>query len=471
MVDDVLWNRAGLELAAMIADGEVSSREVVDAHLERIHEVNGRLNAAVLLLEDSARSAADAADRVTSAGLPTGPFHGVPMTVKDGLDLAGHATTYGVEAFAHGIATLDDPGIGRLMAAGAIPIAKTNLPEMGMRLATDNPLFGLTRNPWHPDRTAGGSSGGEASAIASGMSPMGMGTDLGGSVRNPAYCCGIAATKTSLGRLPVAGSSPNAADPMVARQLMAVAGPMARSVADLEAMLRVTIGRHPRDPRTVDVAYDGTPVARRAAVPTDLPGGPVHPDARLAVQRAADALADAGWEVVDALPPEIERCYEVWGHLLGHDFPATLIGLDDVMSDAGSHLMRASMAFWPASGMASQVVHTERFRLARAWACFLDDHPVVVLPTWYQPPFDHHADLSEDPVAIRDLYDGVFTPIVPANLLGLPATQIPVGLNDGGRPLGVQFVADRHREDLTLAAATVVEATHPPITPIDPGGG
>ena len=227
MVDDVLWNRTGLELAAMIADGEVSSREVVDAHLERIHEVNGRLNAAVLLLEDSARSAADAADRVTSAGLPTGPFHGVPMTVKDGLDLAGHATTYGVEAFAHGIATLDDPGIGRLMAAGAIPIAKTNLPEMGMRLATDNPLFGLTRNPWHPDRTAGGSSGGEASAIASGMSPMGMGTDLGGSVRNPAYCCGIAATKTSLGRLPVAGSSPNAADPMVARQLMAVAGPMA----------------------------------------------------------------------------------------------------------------------------------------------------------------------------------------------------------------------------------------------------
>jgi amidase len=164
MVDDVLWNRAALELAAMIADGEVSSREVVDAHLERIHEVNGRLNAAVLLLEGSARSAADAADRVTSAGLPTGPFHGVPMTVKDGLDLAGHATTYGVEAFAHGIATLDDPGIGRLMAAGAIPIAKTNLPEMGMRLATDNPLFGLTRNPWHPDRPAGGSSGGEASA-------------------------------------------------------------------------------------------------------------------------------------------------------------------------------------------------------------------------------------------------------------------------------------------------------------------
>ena len=471
MVDDVLWNRTGLELAAMIADGEVSSREVVDAHLDRIDEVNGWLNAAVLVLADEAREAADAADRAVIDGRPTGPFHGVPMTVKDSLDLVGHPTTQGVVSFADGIATLDDPCIGRLKAAGAIPIAKTNLPEMGLRLATDNPLFGLTRNPWNPDRTAGGSSGGEASAIASGMSPMGVGTDLGGSVRNPAYCCGISATKTSLGRLPVCGSSQYAADPMVARQLMAVAGPMARSVADLEAMLRVTIGRHPRDARTVDVGYDGAPAARRAAIPTNLPGGPVHPDARQAVQRAADALADAGWEVVDTLPPELERCYEVWGHLLGHDFPATLSGLGDVLSLDGSHLVRASMDFWPASGMTPQVAHTERFRLARAWAGFLDDHPVVVLPTWYQPPFDHRADLSEDPVAIRDLYDGVFTPIVPANLLGLPATQIPVGLNDGGRPLGVQFVADRHREDLTLAAATVVEAAHPPITPIDPGGG
>jgi len=459
-----------VDLAAMIASGLVSSREVIDAHLDRIDEVNGWLNAVVRVLADEARSAADAADLALASGAAVGPLHGVPFTVKDGLDLAGHPTSQGVESFADGIATLDDPCIGRLKAAGAIPIAKTNLPEMGLRLATDNPLFGLTRNPWHPDRTAGGSSGGEASAIASGMSPMGMGTDLGGSVRNPAYCCGIAATKTSLGRLPVCGSSPYAADPMVARQLMAVAGPMARSVADLEAMLRVTIGRHPRDPRTVDVAYDGVPVAKRVAIPTDLPGGLVHTDARRAVQRAADALADAGWEVVDTIPPELERCYEVWGHLLGHDFPATLAGLDDVISDAGRHLMLASMDFWPASGMASQVAHTERFRLARAWAGFFVEYPVVVLPTWYQPPFDHHDDLADDRVVLRTFYDGVFTPIVPANLLGLPATQIPVGLGSDGTPLGVQFMADRHREDLTLVAAAIVEEAFPPLAPIDPVG-
>ena len=468
---DELWQRTGVEMASMIATGEVSSREVVDAHLDRIHEVNGWLNAAVLVLADEARVAADAADRALADGEEVGRLHGVPFTVKDGLDLAGQPTTYGVEAFADGIAALDDPTIGRLRTAGAIPIAKTNLPAMGMRIATDNSLFGLTRNPWHPERTAGGSSGGEASAIAAGMAPMGMGTDLGGSVLNPAYCCGIAATKTSLGRLPVSGSSPNAADPMVARQLMSVAGPMARSVADLEAMLRITIGRHRRDPRTVNVPYDGAPAARRVAIPTDLPGGPVHPDAHRAAQRAADAMADAGWEVVDALPPEIERCYEVWGHLLGHDFPATLTGLDNVISDADSHLMRASMDFWPASGMTPQIAHTERFRLARAWAEFLAEYPVVVLPTWYQAPFDHHADLADDRLVLRALFDGVFTPIVPANLLGLPATQIPVGLGSDGTPLGVQCMADRHREDLTLVAAAIVEQAFPPLTPIQPATG
>ena len=463
-----LWRRSATELAGLVAEGDVSAREVVDAHLDRIDEVDGWLNALVLVDADGARTAADGVDRARAAGEALGPLAGVPFTVKDGLDLAGHPTTYGITAFADNVAPVDDPTIGRLRAAGAIPIGKTNQPEMAMRLATDNALFGLTRNPWHPDRTASGSSGGEGSAIASGMAPMGVGTDLGGSVRNPAYACGIAATKTSLGRLPVHGATPVAADPLLGRQWMAVAGPMARNVADLAAMLRVTVGRHPRDPRTVDVPYDGGGFARRAAVPTDLPGGPIHPDAREAVRRAGEALAAAGWDVVDAKPPEMERCYDLWGRLLGEDFPATLTALDEVMTDDGTHLMRSSIEFWPAGEVAPQMVHAERLGLARKWALFLDEFPVLVLPTWYQPPFAHGHDVVDDPDAVRALYDGVFTPITPANLLGLPATQVPAGCNDDGVPLGVQFMADRHREDRTLAAAAVVEAAHPPITPIDP---
>ncbi|MEC8998870.1 MAG: amidase [Actinomycetota bacterium] len=463
-----IWRRNATELAGMVADGDVSAREVVDAHLARIDEVNGWLNALVVVDTDGARTAADQIDRGRAAGEPLGPLAGVPFTVKDGLDLAGHPTTYGIAAFADNVAPVDDPTVGRLRAAGAVPIGKSNQPEMAMRLATDNTLFGLTRNPWHPDRTPSGSSGGEASAIASGMAPMGVGTDLGGSVRNPAYACGIAATKTSLGRLPVHGTTPAAAEPLLGRQWMAVAGPMARSVADLAAMMRATVGRHPRDPRTVDVPYDGAGFVRRVAVPTELPGGPIHPDAREAVHRAGEALAAEGWEVVDATPPEMELCYDLWGRLVGEDFPTTLHALDEFMSRDGSHLMRSSIRFWPAGEVAPQVVHVERLRLARQWALFLDEHPVVVLPTWYQPPFAHGDDLADDIGVVRALYDGVFTPITAANLLGLPATQVPVGCNDDGVPLGVQFMADRHREDRTLTAAAVVEAAHPPITPIDP---
>ena len=465
---DQFWSRSATELAALVADGDASAREVVDSHLDRIDEVDPWLNAAVLVVADVARAAADAVDRARAAGDPLGPLAGVPFTVKDGLDLAGHPTTYGIPAFADNVAPDDDPTIGRLRAAGAIPIAKTNQPEMAMRLATDNPLFGLTRNPWHPDRTPSGSSGGGGSAIASGMAPMGVGTDLGGSVRNPAYACGIAATKTSLGRLPVHGTSPAAAEPLLGRQWMAVAGPMARTVADLEAMMRATVGRHPRDPRTVDVPYDGGHFVRRAAVPTALPGGPVHSDALEAVRRAGEALAADGWEVVDATPPEMERCYDLWGRLVGEDFPSTLAALGDVMSPDGAHLLRSSIDFWPAGEVAPQEVHAERMRLGRQWAMFLDEHPVLVLPTWYQPPFAHHGDVSDDPTVVRALYDAVFTPITPANMLGLPATQVPVGCNDDGVPLGVQFMADRHREDRTLVAAAVAEAAHPPITPIDP---
>ncbi len=465
---DALWRRSGTELAALVAGGDVSAREVVDAHLDRIDEVNGWLNALVVVDADGARAAADGVDRARADGEILGPLAGVPFTVKDGIDLAGHATTYGIAAFADNVADVDDPTIGRLRAAGGIPIGKANQPEMAMRLATDNHLFGLTRNPWHPDRTASGSSGGEGSAIASGMAPMGVGSDLGGSVRNPAYACGIAATKPSLGRIPLHGTTPVAAEPLLGRQLMAVAGPMARTVADLQAMLRVTIGRHPRDPRTVDVPYDGADFARRAAVPTDLPGGPIHADAREAVHRAGEALAADGWEVVDVTPPEMERCYDLWGRLLAVDYPTTLAALDGVMSDEGAHLMRSSIDFWPPGEVPAQEVHAERLRLGREWALFLDEHPVLVLPTWYQPPFAHRDDLSDDPVAVRALYDAVFTPITPANVLGLPATQVPAGRNADGVPLGVQFMADRHREDRTLAAAAVVEAAHPPITPIDP---
>ena len=208
-----------MELAAAIRGRVVSSREVVEAHLARIDAVNPALNAVVRRLDDEALAAADAADKALADGVDVGPLHGVPCTVKENIDLAGTPTTQAITALADAVARSDAPVVERMRGAGAIPIGRTNLPDLGLRLHTDSSLHGLTRNPWNPTVTAGGSSGGEASALASGMSPIGLGNDIGGSLRNPAHCCGIASIKPTTGVVPHATEIPPV-DVIVAAQLM-----------------------------------------------------------------------------------------------------------------------------------------------------------------------------------------------------------------------------------------------------------
>src|SRR5437868_3249760 len=247
-----IWRLTATELAQRIARRELSSAEVVDAHLARIDAINPALNAVVRVLADEARAAAALADQQLAAGDKVGPLHGVPFTVKENIDMAGLPTTWGVPALAGATVPDDAPVVERMRAAGAIPIARTNMPDMALRTHTDSSLHGLTRNPWHPGRTAGGSSGGEGAALATGMSALGLGNDIGGSLRNPASACGIASIRPSMGRVPDAGLVPSD-DAMLAGQLMAVQGPMARTVADVRAALGVLSGHHPRDPWSVDV--------------------------------------------------------------------------------------------------------------------------------------------------------------------------------------------------------------------------
>src|SRR4051794_1879264 len=264
-----LWRRGAVELAGMIAEGSVSAREVVDAHLERIEAVNPHLNAITVVLAEEARAAADAADSNPES---LGPLHGVPFTVKENIDVAGTATTSGIPALAEAIAPIDAPQVERMRAAGAIPIGRTNLPDFGLRIHTDSSLRGLTRNPWDPGVTAGGSSGGEASALASGMSPLGLGNDVGGSLRNPAHCCGIASIKPTAGRVPHATVIPPE-DWGPAMQAMCVEGVMARHVEDVRLGLRLVNGADPRDPQSVPVPLDQPAVAKRVAVVPEPPGG------------------------------------------------------------------------------------------------------------------------------------------------------------------------------------------------------
>src|SRR5437899_12797680 len=222
-----IWQLSASELAQRIARRQLSSVEVVDAHLARIDAVSPALNAVVRVLADKARADAVLADRKLAASETVGPLHGVPFTVKENIDMAGLPSTWGVPALAQAVVPADAPVVERMRAAGAVPMGRTNLPDMALRVHTHSSLHGLTRNPWDPTRTAGGSSGGEAAALASGMTPIGLGNDIGGSLRNPAACCGVASLKPSMGRVPQCTLVPEA-DGGMAGQLMPVQGPMGR---------------------------------------------------------------------------------------------------------------------------------------------------------------------------------------------------------------------------------------------------
>jgi amidase len=464
---DSLWGLEAGELARLIASREVSSAEVVATHLARIDEVNPHLNAVVRVLSDEALEAAERADRAPADGDRRGPLHGVPCTVKENVDLAGTPTTEGVPALAEAVVPIDAPVVERLRAAGAIPIGRTNLPDFGLRVHTDSWLHGLTRNPWHPDRTAGGSSGGEASALASGMTPLGIGNDIGGSLRNPAHCCGIASIKPTTGRVPHARALPPE-DGILADQLMAVQGVMARRVADVRLGLEVVAGAHPRDPGSVPVPLDpsdGT-LPRRVALMAEPPGGSTEPGIAAVVREAGRILAEHGYEVVEATPPAYEQALEIWKRWLISELRVLFPDLRQLMGPDGQRFLDLSEQTVPAMDIADHTTTLiERRVVARAWSAFLVEHPLVLSPVWTETAFPHGFDIESADQAAATL--ALMRPVLPANLLGLPAAAVPAGEVDG-LPAGVQILGGAFRELACLEAAQAIEDAVGVRTPIEP---
>lgn len=449
-----LWQLGALELAAKIREREVSSSEVLEAHLARVAVVNPHLNAVVRCLEAEACKAASAADLAVAAGDRLGPLHGVPITVKENIDVAGTPTTQGLPALAGAIASVDVPSVERMRAAGAIPFARTNMPDLGLRVHTQSSLHGLTRNPHHPGRTAGGSSGGEASAIASGMSPLGLGNDIGGSLRNPAHCCGISSLKPSVGVVPMATVVPPE-DMLLASQQMLVEGPLARNVADVRAALLALAGPHVRDPRSLPVTLtdlaDGERV--RVAVLAEPPGGTTHPEIAAAVRHAADVLADAGHEVVEAVPPGYEETIDLWAALLVADIVVQRSLIDMVVGAEGRDILDRLQEETPAPTIELAAhVQGSRYRLMREWSMFFAANPVLLSPTWAQPAFEHGADLTDTGAMIRD----TLRPVLPGNLLALPCAVVPCGSADR-MPVGVQVIGDRFTDLRCLAIAEQIQ--------------
>jgi len=463
-----LWALAASDLARLVGRREVSAREVVQAHLDRIGQVNPAVNAVTAVLDRQALEAADAADTALRRGEAPGPLCGVPMTVKENIDVAGSPTTQGIAALAAAVARRDAPHIGELRAAGAIPVGRGNMPEFGMRWHTASALRGATRNPWSARRTPGGSSGGDAAAVASGMAPLGMGNDGAGSLRWPAACCGVAALKPSLGRVALGGGHEPPQPAPFAFQLLAVHGPIARHVRDLRLAFAHMCGRSGGDPWHAPVPLDGPSVASpvRVSVITD-PGAVPDPAVADGVRRAARMLADAGYLVEESPAPALDRAGEIyhqimsaWGRVHERQPPVETV--------APGEFARFWELFEPAwtaaSGSPAFDPMMERAAIARAWHAWMRDAPLVLAPVCARQAFTVGSDLDPDwlsgwPAALRIT--------VAINLLGLPAVTVPAGLA-GGLPLGVQIIGPRFREDLCLDAAAAIEERTGPLTPVAP---
>jgi len=463
-VSQELWQESALTLAERIKHGEVSSREVAQAHLDRIEAVNRAINAVVEIRPDEVLAAADQADAQQRSGAPLGVFHGVPFTVKTNIDVAGYATTSGSLKLKDVMASRDSATVRRMKEAGALVLGRTNMPDLGQRINTQSSLYGDTHNPWKRGLTAAGSSGGEGAALAAGLSPIGLGNDIGGSLRNPAFANGITSIKPSRGRVPQINETAEGLFPLSA-QVMLAQGPMARRVADVRAGLEVIMGSDPSDPLSVSVPYAGAPAAKRVALVAEPVGGTTHPAIAEGVRIAGRALEAAGYHVEEVTVPGLEELYINWIQFIMATAEHTAAYQERVMGEDGLRFLELTGGGISLTSEDLHNMHLKHFELASLWKSFMVDYPLIVGPTWTQFPFPLNYDIESAENAFEVITNMRF--VLPANALGLPAACVPTGVSDG-LPLGAQIIGDMFRDDLCLEAAQVIEDAVGIITPIDP---
>ena len=453
------------ELVRRIRAKEVSPVEVVRALRERMDAVGPDVNALVTPFPDVDERAREA-ERAVARGDALGPLHGVPCTFKDCFDTAGVRTTRGSALFADRVPETDATVVSRLRAAGAIPLAKSNTPEFALWWETDNLVFGRTVNPWDVERTAGGSSGGEAAAVAAGLSPLGVGSDLGGSIRMPAHYCGVVGLKPTHGRVPLTGHWPQ-----VLLGFMH-AGPLARSVEDAWLALSVLEGPDGRD----WLAAPASPLGELAARPRPVTVGvlderafgPADPEVLAWVRAAADALRDGGHTVVDASIPGLER--HDWNPLTmtlygagGRRYFQAVIGdrWDELHPRLRDRLSAplASLDDYLAAEAAVQ-------ELRRDVARFFEAHELLLCPTSLVPAHGYDADeLTIGGVVCAPRTTMRAT--IPFDLTGSPALTVPFGRSADGLPIGVQLVGRRFDDATVLEAGLALERARGPL-PLPP---
>jgi amidase len=461
-----LWRLTATDLAARIRRREASAREATAAALARLDAVNPRINAVIAHDPAEALAAADAVDAALARGEDPGPLAGVPVTVKVNADQEGWPTTNGLRLQEKLVATHDNPVVANLKRAGAVILGRTNTPAFSLRWFTRNALHGATRNPRDASLTPGGSSGGAAAATAAGIGAIGHGTDIGGSIRYPAYACGIHGLRPTIGRIPVWNAT--APDRFIGGQLMAVSGPLARSIADLRLALAAMSAPDARDPWWTPAPLEGPAYPKRAALCIAPEGMPVDPAIVAALRDAAARVAAAGWQVeeVDALPPLGESARlqaTLWLAEMRRGGNTAIVREADPDALAVYGFMERLS---PAPDLdAFQDALQRRVTLLREWLLFLERYPVALMPASGALPFPDHADVESFEGFQRII--AAQLPQVGLPLLSLPGLAVSTGLS-GTAPVGVQLVAGRYREDILLAAAEAIEAGGTPPAPIDP---
>lgn len=452
-----LWRLDATKLAAQIRRKDVSCREATASVLERIDAVNPRINALTTVLHAQALATADEGDRAIARGDALGPLHGVPVSIKVNVDVAGGATDGGVRALKNLVADSDAPVVANLKRAGAVIVGRNNAPSFSLRWFTDNELHGRTLNPWNAQVTPGGSSGAAAAAAATGMGPMHHGNDLGGSVRYPAWACGVVGLRTTAGRIPAVNAT-SKEDRTITNQLMSVQGPLTRTVADAGLALQVMAEGDARDPLWVPAPLHYPPPAQPLKVALfRRPVGPgVHASVIGALEQAARWLEQAGCIVEEAEPPHFDEAAVLWRALLHDDMRR---GAAPAIAALGDDSVRAAFDFtmagapdWSRDQFLSAL--QRRLTVARAWSLFFEKYPVLLMPVSWERQFPIDDDMRSQ--ARMEEMLSAQSPMTTLALLGLPGLAVPTGVVDG-LPVGVQLCATRYREDLCLTAGEIIE--------------
>ena len=463
-------------MARLVRDGATSAREVVDAHLERIAQVNGDLNAIVTLRPEQAREEAAEVDTAVDDGAEL-PLAGVPFTVKDVIAARGVRMTGGTPLLKGFVPQTDATAVARLRRAGAVLLGKTNCPEFAMFGYTRNSLFGETRNPLGPV-TVGGSSGGEAAAIVTRCSALGLGTDFGGSLRWPAHCTGILALRPTAGRVPGTGQlpAPSLGEPLLPSQdtfqgRVQVIGALARSVDDLELALGAVAGPDGIDSLAVQEPLGrsrGVEVARVAV--WDGPATPgVRDDVIAVVRNAARVLGEQGMRVDDERPRMLERSVTLFTELRDLDRLRDVRQLvrgheSEVGEDVRAAVVAAEEAERRVPRADAVPLWEERDDLGAEFVSYLDRHSVLLMPVATVPPYA----LDGPPPSVNGREQTMWDVLAPCRLIslfGVPAASVPFGTSEDGLPIGVQVVGRPFREDEVLAVARALMQTLPTVRP------